>query len=207
MTGFPVLELTGSAPDAPATDPGVPTADVDPVSLLDAAGLGWLGGHVGVLREPLDWLAGHGDRFEDALTTWRQVATALDGIARRRAGGGRLAAEIGAMNALCLDVASHVAEVGAITVAAHGVFRDVIALFVREVLGNATVAIAASELTSGVSVAEFAAWAVGRGAVVLDRITRRLADLVRVMVRILSALKALFGRARDMLKAITQVGG
>jgi hypothetical protein len=199
--------LTGSAPYAPETGPGVPTAAVDPVSLLDAAGLGWLGEHVGVLREPLDWLAGHGDRFEDAVATWRQVATALDGIARRRAGGGPLTAGIATMNGLCLGVASHIAEVGAITAAAHGVFRDVIALFVREVLGNATVALAASELTSGVSVAEFAAWAVGRGAVVLDRITRRLADLVRVMVRILSALKALFGRARDMLKAITQAGG
>ena len=110
------------------------------------------------------------------------------------------------MSRLCVDVASHVAEVRAITAAVHGVFRDVIALFVREVLGNATVALAASEITAGGSLAEFAAWAVGRGAVVLDRMNRRLADLARVMARILRALKALFGAARDMLKAITRFG-
>ncbi len=205
MTGHPVLELMGS--DALEADSGVPAAHVDPLRLLDAAGLGWLVGHVDSLREPLDWLAGHGDRFGDAVATWRQVATTLDGIAQRRAGGGWLTAEIAAMSRLCLGVASHVAEVRAITAAVHDVFRDVIALFVREVLANATVALAASELTSGGSVAEFAAWAVERGAVVLDRITRRLADLVRVIVRILSALKALFGKARDMLKAITRLGG
>lgn len=204
MTGFPVLELT--APDALEADLAVPTAAVDPLGLLDAAGLGWLVGHLDVLREPVDWLAGHGDRFEDAVATWRQVATTLDGMARRRAGGW-LTAEIAAMNRLCLGVASHVAEVRAITAAVHAVFRDVVALFVREVLANATVALAGSELTRGSSVAEFAAWAVGRGAVVLDRVTRRLAELVRVMVRILAALKALFGQARDMLKAITRLGG
>jgi hypothetical protein len=204
VTGFPVLELTGS--DTLEADLGVPAADVDPLGLLDAAGLGWLVEHVDFLREPLDWLAGHGDRFEDAVATWRQVATTLDGIVRRRSGGGWLTAEIAAMSRVCLGVASHVAEVGAITAAAYGVFRDVIALFVREVFGNATVALAATELTSGSSVAEFAAWAVGRGAVVLDRVTRRLTDLVRVVVLILAALKALFGKARAMLKAITRLG-
>lgn len=203
MTGFPVLELTAS--DALEADLAVPTAAVDPLGLLDAAGLGWLVGHLDVLREPLDWLAGHGDRFEDAVATWRQVATTLDGMARRRAGG-VLTAEIAAMNRLCLGVASHVAEVRAITAAVHAVFRDVIALFVREVLGHATVALAAAELTAGASVAEFAAWAVGRGGVVLDRITRRLADLAHVVVRVLAALRALFGKARDMLRAITRFG-
>ncbi|MFJ6677307.1 hypothetical protein ACIQMJ_39915 [Actinosynnema sp. NPDC091369] len=204
MTGFPVLESAGSA-DALEADLGVPAADVDPLGLLDVAGLGWLVGQVGVLREPLDWLAGHGERFEDAVATWRQVATTLDGMARRRSGGW-LTEEIAAMSRRCSDVASHVASVHAITVAVHRVFRDVIALFVREVLGHATVALAASELTAGASVAEFAAWAVGRGGVVLDRITRRLADLVHVVVRILAALKALFGRARDMLRALTRFG-
>lgn len=206
MTGFPVLELTGSAPDELEADLGVPTADVDPLGLLTDAGLGWLVEHVDFLREPLDWLAGHGDRFEDVVATWKQVATTLDGIVRRRAGGGWLTAEIAAMSRLCVDVASHVAEVSAITAAIRDVFRDVIALYVREVLGNATVALAASEITSGGSLPEFAAWAVGRGAVVLDRINRRLADVVRVVVRILGALKALFGKARDMLKAITRFG-
>lgn len=204
MTGSPVLSLTGS--DTLEDDLGVPSADVDPLGLLDVAGLGWLVGHLDVLREPLDWLAGHGDRFEDAVATWRQVATTLDGIVRRRAGGGWLTEEIAAMSRVCLAVASHVAAVGAITAAAHGVFRDVIALFVREVLGNATVAVAAVDVTSGSSVAEFAAWAVGRGAVVLDRVTRWWAELVRVVVRILAALKALFGRARATLKAITRLG-
>ncbi|MCE6999283.1 hypothetical protein LZG04_31415 [Saccharothrix sp. S26] len=203
MTGSPVLRSAGS--DRLEADLGVPTAAADPVGLLDVAGLGWLVGQVDVLREPLDWLAGHGDRFEDAVATWRQVATTLDGIARRRAGG-RLTAEIAAMSRRCLAVASHVAEVGAITAAVHGVFRDVVALFVREVLVNAEVALAGAELTAGGSVAEFEAWAVGRGAVVLDRMTRRLAEVAVVMVRILSALKALFGTARAMLKEITRLG-
>ncbi|MCC8250605.1 hypothetical protein [Saccharothrix luteola] len=206
MTGFPVLELTGSAPDTLEADLAVPTADADPLGLLADAGLGWLVEHVDFLREPLDWLSGHADRFEDAVATWKQVATTLDGIVRRRAGGGRLTAEIAGMSRLCVDVAAHVAEVGAITAAIRGVFRDVVALFVQEVFGNATVALAASDITAGGSLPEFAAWAVGRGAVVLDRVNRRLAEVVRVMVRILGALKALFGKARDMLKAITRFG-
>ncbi|MEV8441040.1 hypothetical protein AB0425_26990 [Actinosynnema sp. NPDC051121] len=204
MTGSPAPALAGS--DTLEADLGVPGADVDPLGLLEVAGLGWLVGHVGVLREPLDWLAGQGERFEDAVATWRQVATTLDGIVRRRAGGGWLTGEIAAMSRVCSGVASHVAEVGAITAAAHCVFRDVVALFVREVLGNATVALAAVDVTAGSSVAEFAAWAVGRGAVVLDRVARRLVDLVRVIVLILAALKALFGRARAVLKAITRLG-
>ncbi|MFE9745182.1 hypothetical protein ACFYOT_09780 [Saccharothrix saharensis] len=200
MTGFPV-----PASDTLEADLGVPSADVDPLRLLDVAGLGWLVEQVDVLREPLDWLAGHGERFEDAVATWRQVATTLDGMARQRSGGW-LTGEIAAMSRLCSAVASHVAEVRATTAAVHRVFRDVVALFVREVLGHATVALAAAELTADASVAEFTAWAVGRGAVVLDRITRRLADLGQVMVRILAALKALFGKARDMLRAITRFG-
>ncbi|MEU4740064.1 hypothetical protein AB0G02_06290 [Actinosynnema sp. NPDC023658] len=207
MSGFPVLRSGAAGErDTLERDVGVPGPDVDPLCLLDRAGLGWLVEHVGHLREPLDWLAGHGDRFEDAVATWRQVAGTLDGIARRRAGGGWLTGEITAMSRVCRDVASHVAEVRAITAAVHGVFRDVVALYVREVLDNATVAFAAADLTCGSSVSDFATWAVGRGAVVLDRMTRRLIGLVRVMVLIAAALKALFGLARDMLKAITRFG-
>ena len=143
MTGFPLLES-----DTLEADLGVPSADVDPLGLLDVAGLGWLVEQVDVLREPLDWLAGHGERFEDAAATWRQVATTLDGMARRRSGGW-LTGEIAAMSRLCSAVASHVAEVRAITAAVHGVFRDVVALFVREVLDHATVALAAASGTLG----------------------------------------------------------
>ena len=64
-----MLELTGSAPDALEAHLGVPSADADPLGLLADAGLGWLVEHVDFLREPLDWLAGHGDRFEDAVAT------------------------------------------------------------------------------------------------------------------------------------------
>ncbi|MFI9012169.1 hypothetical protein ACIGNX_33500 [Actinosynnema sp. NPDC053489] len=195
-----------SPPDALEADLGVPTADADPLRLLDAAGLGWLVEHVGFLREPLDRLVGYGDHFEDAGATWRQVATTLDGMAERRAGG-RLTAGIAATGRECRCVASHVAEVGAITAAALGVFRDVVALFVREVLDNAVVALAAAGLTSGGSTADFAAWAVERGAVVLGRLTRRLGDVVRVLTRVLAALKALFGRARATLRALARLGG
>ncbi|ONI83663.1 hypothetical protein ALI22I_34925 [Saccharothrix sp. ALI-22-I] len=217
MTGFQVLDLAADSdsgsvastprePDTLEADLGVLSADLDPLGLLTTAGLGWLTEHVDFLREPLDWLAGHGDRFEDAVATWKQVATTLGGIARRRAGGGRLAVEMAAMSLMCLDVASHVAAAGRINAAIQGVFRDLIAMFVWEVVRNATIALAAVEISSGTSLSAFAAWAVERGAVVLDRITGQLVALVGVMARILSALKALFGKARDMLKAITRFG-
>lgn len=204
MTGLPVLEPTGSASDPLEAHQGA--ADADPLRPLAEAGFGWLVEHVDFLREPLDWLAGCGDRFDDAVATWNQTATTLDGIVRRRAGGGWLTAEIAGMSRLCSDVAAHVAEVRVITDAIHRVFRDVIALFVREVFDNATVALAAAGITCGGSLSELAAWAVARGGVVLDRITRRSAELACVVVRVLGALKALFGKARDMLKAITRFG-
>jgi hypothetical protein len=81
------------------------------------------------------------------------------------------------------------------------VFRDVVAMFVADILRNATVALAAVEISCGTSLSEFAAWAVERAAVVQRRIAEHLVALVRVLVRVFSALKALFGKARDMLKA------
>jgi hypothetical protein len=196
VTGFQVLE----APDTLEADLGVAGPDVDPLGLLTAAGLGWLAEHVDFLREPLDWLAGHGDRFEDAVATWNQVATTLDGIARRRSAGGPLTGEIAAMSRMCLGVAARVAEAGVITAEVQGVFRDVIAMFVAEVVRDATVALAAVEITCGASLAEFAAWTVERAAVVQRRIAERLVALVRVLVRVFTALRALFGKARAMLK-------
>ncbi|WP_158849989.1 hypothetical protein [Saccharothrix deserti] len=193
-------------PDSLEADLAVLGADADPLGLLTAAGLGWLVEHVDFLREPLDWLAGHGDRFEDAVATWKQVGTTLGGIARRRAGGGRLTGEIAAMSLMCVGVASKVAAAGKIAAAIQGVFRDLIAMFVSEVLRNATIALAVSDITCGSSLSAFAAWAVERGAVVLDRITRQMTRLVHVVVRILAALKALFGKARAMLKALTRYG-
>ncbi|NUU21337.1 MAG: hypothetical protein HOV68_07445 [Streptomycetaceae bacterium] len=202
MTGFRVLE-SGAARE-PAVADRARGVEGDPFGPLGQAGLGWLVEHVGVLREPLDWVAGHGERFADAVATWEQTAAALDGIVRRRAGGGWLTGGIAAMSRACDGVAAHVAEVGAITASVHGVFRDVVALYVREVLDNAAVAFAGTEFTSGGSMTGFAVWAVERAAVVLDRVTRRLLEVVRVMARVLAALRALFGRARDMLTAITR---
>lgn len=196
MTGAEVLEAVRV----------VPGTGADPLGPLEVAGLGWLVEHVGHLREPPAWLAGHGDRFEEAVTTWRQVATTLDGIARRRPAG-RLTAEIAATGRVCRAVAAHLAEVCAITAAIRRVLLEVVALFVEEVLANAAVALAATDLTCGGSRSDFAAWAVGRGAVVLDRVTRRLAELAPVVVRVLRVLKALFGRARDMVRSITRCGG
>ncbi|MFE2750739.1 hypothetical protein ACFXGA_01925 [Actinosynnema sp. NPDC059335] len=196
MTGSPVLESVRV----------VPRPDADPLRPLEVAGLGWLVEHVAPLREPVAWLAGQGDRFAEAVATWRQVATTLDGIARRRPGG-RLTAEIAATGRVCRAVAAHLAEVAAITAAIRAVLLEVVALFVEEVLANAAVALAASDLTGGGSRSDFAAWAVGRGAVVLDRVTRRLAELAPVVVRVLRVLKALFGRARDVVQTITRCGG
>lgn len=200
MTGFQVLEVAAPA-DTLEVDLGVAGPDVDPLGLLTTAGLGWLVEHVDFLREPLDWLAGHGDRLEDAVATWNQVATTLGGIARRRAAGGPLTGEIAAMSRTCLGVAARIAEARVTTAAIQGVFRDVVAMFVADVVRNATVALAAVEMSCGASLSEFAAWAVERAAVVQRRIAQQLVALVRVMVRVFSALKALFGKARDMLKA------
>ncbi|WP_367135417.1 hypothetical protein [Saccharothrix sp. HUAS TT1] len=196
MTRAPVLR------SAPATC----ASEADPLRLLAESGLGWLAEHVDFLREPLGRPADHGDRFEEAVATWEQVATTLSGIARRRAGGW-LTDEIAATARVCSRVAGHVAEARAITAAVQGVLRDVLAVYVAEVLDNAAVALAASEMTAGASVSDFAVWAVGRGAVVLERIGRRLADLLRVLARVLAALRVLFGRARDVLGVITRLGG
>lgn len=120
---------------------------------------------------------------------------------------GRLTGEIAAMSRVCAGVARQVAVARAIVADVRGVLRDVIALFVSEVMANATVALASAEVSHGASVAEFATWAVGRGAVVLGRMGARLLELARLLVQVMSGLKALFGMVGDMLDALTRSGG
>src|SRR5262245_11106987 len=50
---------------------------MDPVGALATAGIGWLIEHLSFLREPLDWLAGNGDRIKAAVGTWNQVSVAI----------------------------------------------------------------------------------------------------------------------------------
>ncbi|MBP2339026.1 uncharacterized protein YukE [Saccharothrix coeruleofusca] len=199
---------------------------VDPLGALATAGIGWLIEHVSFLREPLDWLAGNGDKIEHAVGTWNEVATSLDQIAQQqhdavkaqaasweqqaaeafRASQGQLAQEIAAMSKVCVSVAEQVATAGTITAAIRGMIRDLIAMFVWEVIRNAVIALASSVVSLGTSMAAFAAWAVGRGAVVLGRITQQLAKLLRAIMKILSKLKGLFGKVGDMLKGLARFG-
>lgn len=199
---------------------------VDPLGALATAGIGWLIEHVSFLREPLDWLAGDGDKIKAAVATWNEVAISLDQIAQQqhdavrsqvssweqraaegfKASQGALAQEIAAMSKACVGVAEQVATAGTITAAIRGMIRDLIAMFVWEVIRNAAIALASSVVSLGSSMAAFAAWAVGRGAVVLGRITQQLAKLMRAVMKILSKLRELFGKVGDMLKGLARFG-
>ena len=59
-------------------------AVMDPVGALATAGIGWLIEHLSFLREPLDWLAGNGDKIKAAVTTWNQVAADLHNIGEQQ---------------------------------------------------------------------------------------------------------------------------
>ncbi|SMD23973.1 hypothetical protein [Lentzea albidocapillata] len=48
--------------------------------------------------------------------------------------------------------------------------------------------------------------AVGRGAVVLGKITQQLAKLVKLVMRIMSRVKGLFGQLGDALKRLEELG-
>lgn len=202
-------------------------AVMDPLGALATAGIGWLIEHVSFLREPLDWLAGNGDKIKSAVTTWNQVATDLHRIGEQqdnavkselpcweqgtaaekfRQSQGALAAEIGAVSRTCFFVASEIAKAGTVTAAIRGMIRDLIALFVWEVIRNAAIALASSWVSLGSSIAAFSAWAVGRGAVVLGKITQQLAKLVKLVTRIMSRLKGLFGQLGDVLKGLGRFG-
>lgn len=200
---------------------------MDPVGALATAGIGWLIEHVSFLREPLDWLAGNGDKIKAAVATWNQVAADLHTIGEEqdkavkselpcweqgtaaekfRRSQGELATEIAAVSKTCTFVASEIAKAGTVTAAIRGMIRDVIALFIWEVIRNAAIALASSVVSLGSSIAAFSAWAVGRGAVVLGKITQQLAKLVKLVTRIMGRLKGLFGQLGDVLKRLGRFG-
>lgn len=202
-------------------------AVMDPVGALATAGIGWLIEHLSFLREPLDWLAGNGDKIKAAVTTWNQVSADLQNIGeqqdkavkselpcweqgtaaeRFRQSQGELAAEIAMVSKMSAYVASEIATAGTITAAIRGMIRDLIALFIWEVIRNAVIALASSVVSLGSSIAAFSAWAVGRGAVVLGKITQQLAKLVKLVMRIMSRVKGLFGQLGDALKRLGRFG-
>lgn len=199
---------------------------IDPLGSLATAGIGWLIEHISFLREPLDWLAGNGDKIKAAVAGWNQAAAALDRIAQdhhdaiesqvsgweqaaaegfRRSQGG-LVGETLAVSRACVAVAEQVATAGTVTAAVRGMIRDLIAMFVWEVIRNAAVALASSAVSFGSSVAAFAAWTVGRAAVVLGKITQQVAKLMRVVTRVLGRLKSLFGSLGDVLRGLGRFG-
>ncbi|GAA2689800.1 MULTISPECIES: hypothetical protein [Actinosynnema] len=158
---------------------------------LGTAGIGWLIEHVSFLREPLDYLAGNGNRIKAAVGTWNETGAVRDEIAQAqhdavgaqvsgwqqqaaeefRASQKRLVDETLALSGSCVSVAGEIATAGTI----RGTIRDLIAMFVCEVVRNAVIALASSVVSMGGSIAAFTAWAVGRGAVVLGRALKGLA--------------------------------
>ncbi|WP_433265176.1 hypothetical protein ACQPZF_37175 [Actinosynnema sp. CS-041913] len=199
---------------------------IDPLGSLATAGIGWLIEHVSFLREPLDWLAGNGDKIKDAVGKWNQAAMDLDRIAQEhhdavenqvggweqraadgfRSSQGQLVGETLAMSRTCVAVAEQISTAGTITAAVRGMIRDLIAMFVWEVIRNAAIALASSVVSFGSSLAAFAAWAVGRGAVVLGKITKQIAKLMRLVMKIMGKLKGLFAKVGDMLKGLARFG-
>ncbi|MEJ2856485.1 MULTISPECIES: WXG100 family type VII secretion target [unclassified Saccharothrix] len=202
------------------------SAAIDPLGTLATAGIGWLIEHISFLREPLDWLAGNSDKIKAAVATWNKAALELDRIAqdqhnavetqvsgweqgaadRFRASQGRLVGETLAMSRACVGVAEQVATAGTITAAVRGMIRDLIAMFIWEVIRNAVIALASSWVSFGSSLAAFAAWTVGRAAVLLGKITKQLAKLMRLVMRIAGRLKGLFAKVGDMLKGLARFG-
>ncbi|MGM1062946.1 hypothetical protein [Saccharothrix sp. Mg75] len=184
---------------------------LDPFEALDAAGVGWLVEHVRFLRAPLDWLEGDGARIKEAVARWRQASLDLDRLARDRRYEVRVevtgwapraaeafrrarlesADEAEEASRACAAVADHVSTAGTVTAAVRGMVRDLVVLFAREAVRNAAVALAAAEASAGASVAAFAAWAVGRAAAVLERITEQVLKLLRAVARILGRLEEL----------------
>ncbi|GGM81507.1 hypothetical protein GCM10011609_16870 [Lentzea pudingi] len=199
---------------------------MDPVGALATAGIGWLIEHLSFLREPLDWLAGNGDKIKAAVGTWNQVSLAIAQIAdeqtravqnqvgswqeaaaeRFRSSQNRLADEMTAVSRSCAAVGEQVATAGTITAAVRGMLRDLIAMFIYEVIRNAIIALASSYVSLGSSIAAFSAWAVGRGAVVLGKITQQIAKLVKVITRIAGRLKDLFSKLGDVLARLARFG-
>jgi hypothetical protein len=163
---------------------------LDPLEPL--AEIGWLVEHVRFLNAPLNWLAGDGDRIRDAVGRWRKAAVDLDRLARDEPHGGT-ADDTRAASRRCAAVAAQLSTAGTITAAVRGMVRDLIGMFVSEVVRNAAVALAMAEASGGASVAAFTGWAVGRAAAVLERITGRIMRLLHALSRILGRLEALAG--------------
>ncbi|MDQ2587051.1 hypothetical protein [Saccharothrix yanglingensis] len=184
---------------------------LDPFEALGAAGVGWLVEHVRFLRAPLDWLEGDGERIKEVVARWRQASLDLDRLARDRRDEVRVevtgwapraaeafrrarlasADEAEAASRTCAAVADHVSTAGTVTAAVRGMVRDLVVTFAREAVRNAAVALASAEASGGASVAAFTAWAVGRAAHVLERITAHVLNLLRAVARILGRLEEL----------------
>lgn len=199
---------------------------LDPVGSLATAGIGWLIEHLSFLREPLDWFAGSPDNIKGACQTWNEVAMQLDDIGKQqdaalqsqaqswekqaaeafRKSHGQLGEEIRAVGIASTAVSEEIASFGTMVATIRGMIRDLISTFIYEVIRNAVIALAGSAATFGAAAAAFAAWAVGRGAMVLGKITKHVTSAMQVASKVLGRLKGLFGQLGDLLPGLKRFG-
>jgi hypothetical protein len=181
---------------------------MDPLGSLASAGIGWLIEHVKFLHEGLDKLAGAPQQIQHMSTEWKKIAEDLDSSAgeyssKAKAAGGTWTSSAGqayqqtAANYTGLlhgTAASATDASGAMTVAGvmvgteRGIIRDLISTFVGELIRDAVIALASSEVTLGGSVAAFITDAVYRASRLASKIGTRVAKLLEDLGKLASKL-------------------
>jgi hypothetical protein len=201
-------------------------AAMDPLGALASAGISWLIEHISFLRDPLDKLMGDPDTIKEGCQKWNDTALKLDEIAKQqkqaldsqvqsweksaadafRKSHGQLSEEIAAVSKACTGMSETISNCGIATAALRGMVRDMIATFIWEVIRNAVIALAGSFATFGAAAAAFAAWTVGRGAMLLGKIASYMTKLIGAVGKVVSRLKTLLTKVDDIVRGMKRFG-
>ncbi|HEX6351680.1 hypothetical protein [Actinophytocola sp.] len=179
----------------------------NPVDSLATTAISFIIEHLAPLRAVLDWTTCDPDSVQGAITTWNDLATALDKIGNdHRPAPGRYAPtwidggsdsaascadvmsfrsdQIYGASMACVGLAQSTATAGQWLAAGRTVIRDLIAEFIWKLLRKAAAKLAFAPFTFGATAAEFVMNAVIEMSRLLQKITRVLGKVVDKLAEI-----------------------
>jgi hypothetical protein len=173
----------------------------NPVDSLASSAIGFLIEHLAPLRAALDWTTGDPDGIQNAITTWNDLALALDKVGNDHRpapehyaptwvnGGSKSAVsctevmafrsdQIYGASMACIGMAQQTASAGQWIAAARAVIRDLIAEYVWQQLKKAAAKLAFAPFTFGATAGEFVMNAMIEMSQLLQKISRVLTKVV-----------------------------
>ncbi|OLR92378.1 DUF6531 domain-containing protein [Actinokineospora bangkokensis] len=189
---------------------------IDPVGTVASYGVSWLIEHVQPLKDALDWFAGDPPVIRSFSETWANIAAEVGGVAGDlggeggggaqqwrgeaadafRRGSAEAADAISGAGALADGVSAGVMIMGEVVAAVRELIRDLVAEVVGKLITWALEAVATLGLATPVIVAQASA--------TVARVTNRIADLVRKLVKTIGNVTPRLRKVVDKLGEIME---